>query len=125
MIRCVALAVAALAALPALAQAPRNFSAQALRGELVVVQPPEVRLNGQPARLAPGARIRDQNNLVQLSGSLVNQRFVVNYTRDLSGQLLDVWLLTPAERARQPWPTNAADAAAWRFNAAAQTWSKP
>jgi hypothetical protein len=124
MIRCVTLA-AALAVTPALAQSSRNFNAQALRGELVVVQPPEVRLNGQPARLAPGARIRDQNNLVQLSGSLVNQRFVVNYTRDLSGQLLDVWLLTPAERAKQPWPTSAAEAAAWRFNAATQTWSKP
>jgi hypothetical protein len=125
MIRCVTLAVAALAALPALAQAPRNFSAQALRGELVIVQPPQALLNGQPVQLAPGARIRDQNNLVQLSGSLVNQRFVVNYTRDLSGQLLDVWLLTPEERARQPWPTSAAQAATWRFNAAAQTWSKP
>jgi hypothetical protein len=124
MIRCVTLA-AALAVMPAFAQSPRNFNAQALRGELVIVQPPEVRLNGRPARLAPGARIRDQNNLVQLSGSLVNQRFVVNYTRDLSGQLLDVWLLTPAERAKQPWPTSAAEAAAWRFNAAAQTWSKP
>jgi hypothetical protein len=125
MIRCVTLAVAALAALPALAQAPRNFSAQALRGELVIVQPPQALLNGQPVQLAPGARIRDQNNLVQLSGSLVNQRFVVNYTRDLSGHLLDVWLLTPEERARQPWPTSAAQAATWRFNAAAQTWSKP
>ena len=124
MIRCVTL-VAALAVMPALAQSPRNFTVKALRGELVIVQPPDVRLNGQPARLAPGARIRDENNLVQLSGSLINRRFVVNYTSDLSGNLLDVWVLTPQERARQPWPTSAAEAAAWRFNAAAQTWSKP
>ena len=124
MIRCVTL-LAAFAVLPAFAQAPRNFTAKTLRGEIVIVQPPEVRLNGESARLAPGARIRDQNNLIQLSGSLMNQRFVVNYTRDLSGNLLDVWVLTPQERARQPWPSNAADAAAWRFNAATQAWSKP
>jgi hypothetical protein len=124
MIRCVTLA-AALAVMPALAQSPRNFTAKALRGELVIVQPPDVRLNGQPARLAPGARIRDENNLVQLSGSLIDRRLVVNYTSDLSGNLLDVWVLTPEERARQPWPTSPAQAAAWRFNAAAQTWSKP
>ena len=124
MIRCVTL-VAALAVMPAFAQAPRNFTAQALRGELVVVQPPEVRLNGQPARLAPGARIRDEQNLVQSPGSLVERRMVVNYTRDLYGNLLDVWVLTPQERTRQPWPSSAAQAAAWRFNAATQSWSKP
>ena len=138
MLRCAStLFIACALALPAAAQLQRNFTAQALRGEIVFGTPPEVRLNGKPARLAPGARIRDQNNLVQLSGSLVNQRYVVNYTRDLSGQLLDVWLLTPAERAKQPWPTSAAEAArkpwpttekeaqAWRFNPDAQAWTKP
>jgi hypothetical protein len=42
----------------AAAQAPRNFPATALRGEIVITQPPELLLNRQPARLAPGARIR-------------------------------------------------------------------
>ena len=115
----------ALCTLPATAQVARPFPASALRGELVVLQPPEVALNGRAARLAPGARIRGADNLLQLSGMLVNQRHTVNYTVDPSGLLLDVWILTAAERARQPWPTNAEQAAAWAFDPSAQTWSRP
>jgi|JRYF01.1.fsa_nt_gb hypothetical protein len=126
-----ALAVAAVllfgaaAPLTSSAQIQRPFPATALRGELRFGQAPEVTLNGQPARLAPGARIRGTDNLLQLSGSLAGQTHVVHYTVDPYGLLLDVWLLTPAERARQPWPRSAAEAAAWRFDAAAQTWSRP
>ena len=39
---------------PAAAQVQRNFTAKALRGEIVFGTPPEVKLNGKPARLAPG-----------------------------------------------------------------------
>jgi hypothetical protein len=129
MFRCAMLAATALSvglgAAPAAAQVPRPFPASALRGELVVLQPPEVALNGRAARLAPGARIRGDNNLLQLSGALVNQRHTVNYTVDPSGLLLDVWILTPAERARQPWPTTPEQAAAWTFDPSAQFWSRP
>jgi hypothetical protein len=129
MFRCAKLAgtalLAALCAAPASAQTPRPFPVSALRGELVVLQPPEVALNGRAARLAPGARIRGDNNLLQLSGALVNQRHTVNYTLDPSGLLLDVWILTPAERARQPWPTTPEQAATWVFDPSAQTWSRP
>jgi len=109
----------------AVAQAARAFTAQAMRGELVVQAPPLARLNGHAAVLAPGARIRDTDNRVVLSGSLVGRRLLVHYTRDLQGQLLDVWVLTPGEAAKKPWPTTAAEAAAWHFDAAAQTWSPP
>ena len=112
------------AAAPAAAQS-RPFPATALRGELVVTAPPEVALNRQPARLAPGARIRDGQNRILLSGQVVGQKLLVNYTRDLQGQLLDVWVLNAEEAARKPWPTTPAEAAAWRFDAGAQTWSKP
>jgi hypothetical protein len=109
----------------AFAQANRNFPATALRGEIVVTQPPELLLNGKPARLAPGARIRGVDNMLVMSGAAVGQTLVVHYTRDTTGQLLDVWLLTSAELARKPWPTTPAQAAAWSFNADTQTWSKP
>ncbi|HLL10700.1 MAG TPA: hypothetical protein VK570_06565, partial [Rubrivivax sp.] len=102
-----------------------NFPPSALRGEITVTQPPEVALNGQPARLAPGARIRGQNNLLLLSGTLVGQRLLVHYTRDPSGNLLDVWVLTPAELARRPWPTTPEQAATWAFNPDTQVWSTP
>ena len=109
----------------AVAQAPRNFPATALRGEIVVTAPPELLLNRQPARLAPGARIRAMDNMLVMSGAAVNQRMLVNYTLDLQGQLLDVWILNPAELARRPWPSTPQEAAAWRFNADLQTWSRP
>ncbi len=129
MFRCALLAatatLAALCAGPAAAQMLRPFPATALRGELVVLQPPDVALNGRPARLAPGARIRGDNNLLQLSGTLVKQRVTVNYTVEPGGLLLDVWILTPAERARLPWPTTPEQAAAWTFDPSAQTWSRP
>ncbi len=126
MLRCVSLAALAWAcALPAAAQMARRFPGSALRGEVVVTQPPEILLNRQPARLAPGARIRDQRNLLQVSGAAVNQRLVVNYTLDLNGQLLEVWVLSPEERAHRPWPRTPAEAAAWQFNPDTQTWTVP
>lgn len=129
MFRCALLATACAvvvtASLPAAAQAPRNFPASALRGEIAVTQPPELALNGQPARLAPGARIRGPNNLLVMSGALVGQRVLVHYTRDPGGNLLDVWILTPAELARRPWPATPQQAAAWAFNPDTQVWSAP
>jgi len=125
MLRCAFLSALTLFAVagPAAAQMQRNFPANALRGELVIVQPPDVRLNGQAARLAPGARIHGQDNLLKMSGTLIGQRLVVNYTRELSGLVLDVWILTPAEQAKRPWPTTEAQAKAWAFDPLAQAWN--
>lgn len=120
--RCAFGAAAIIAALPAFAQ-QRHFPANALRGEIVIVQPPEIRLNGQPSRLAPGARIHDALNAMQLSGSLVGQRLVVHYTRDHMGQPQEVWVLTAEEQAVRPWPVNDQQAAAWLFDAGAQRWT--
>ncbi|MBL8307014.1 MAG: hypothetical protein JNM33_09975 [Rubrivivax sp.] len=126
MLRCVLLAALAVAlALPAAAQPVRKFTAQTLRGELVVTQPPFAKLNGQTAQLAPGARIRGADNMVYLSGAVAGKKLLVHYTLDAVGNLQDVWVLTPAEAARQPWPATAAQAATWRFNADAQVWMLP
>jgi len=131
MLRCVTTGLMAglvAFALPGAAQAQvhRNFPAQALRGEFVVTTPPEVLLNGQPDRLAPGARIKGENNLLATPGSLSGRRFVVHYTREsTTGLLLDVWVLNAAELARRPWPATDAEARAWAFDPQAQVWSKP
>jgi hypothetical protein len=111
------------AAVPA--QAQRVFPATALRGALVVTDPPAILLNDQPARLAPGARIRNASNMLQLSGSLVGARLLVHYTLDPNGQVLDAWILTPAEAAKRPWPTTPQQAQEWAFDPVAQTWSRP
>ena len=126
MIRCALIAATfVVCASAAVAQAARNFPATALRGEIVVTAPPELLLNKRPARLAPGARIRAVDNMLVMSGAAVNQRLVVNYTLDLQGQLLEVWILNPTELARKPWPSSPQEAALWRFDADSQAWSKP
>ena len=123
--RCVLIAVLCLALTGTVAaQTSRPFPANALRGALVVVQPPDVELNGQAARLAPGSRIRGADNMVQMSGTLVGARLLVHYTLDPIGLVQDVWILTPDEAARRPWPSKPAEAQAWLFNPAAQAWTK-
>ena len=102
----------------------RPFPPNALRGAIVVVQPPEISLNGRPMRLAPGARIRDQSNMLAMSASLVGARLAVHYTIDIDGNVRDVWILTADELARRPWPTTPEEAARWTFDPAAQTWTR-
>ena len=124
MLRCVlTVLLAVLLATPALAQ--RNFPQHSLRGELMILQPPEALLNGRPVRLAPGARIRGLDNMLQMSGALVDQKMVVHYTLDYAGLMLDVWVLTPAELANKPWPSTEAQGKAWVFDPVGQAWSKP
>lgn len=137
--RCLALAwVALTCALPlgALAQTVTEAATQlapqlqrplplnSLRGELVFGQPPEVRVNGVPARLAPGARIKSPQNLLVMSGALVGQTFKANYTVESSGLLMNVWLLGPQELASR-WPETAEQAATWSFDPLTQNWAKP
>lgn len=122
----VAFALAAtLWCLPVAAQVQRNFPPTALRGELVVGVPPLVSLNGDASQLAPGARIRGQNNMLQMSGSLEGSKLIVNYTLDMSGQIRDVWILTSEEASKRPWPKAMLEAQTWRFDFGAQTWTKP
>ena len=107
------------------AQVQRQFPANALRGELVVTAPPEATLNGSATRLAPGARLRGEDNMLQMSAALVDRKLRVNYTLDLYGLVREVWILRPEEVAMKPWPRTPAEAQAWTFDPVAQTWSKP
>ena len=99
-----ALAGAGLCALTSLAQAqnaPRNFPASALRGTLVVTQPPVITIDGKPAQLSPGARIKGPDNLLVLSSAIVGKELLVNYTVEPHGMVHDVWILTEAEAAEK------------------------
>ncbi len=94
----------ALTVLPALSQAQtalqpgeREFPSKALRGSLQVIAPPNVLLNGQPARLSPGARIKGTTNTLVMSASLVGSNVLVNYVRDMQGLIHEVWILTAQE----------------------------
>lgn len=126
MFRCAlaALTAAAIAA-PAAAQVQRVFPQNALRGAIVVGVPPEITLNGRDARLAPGARIRNQNNMLEMSAALSGQKLLVNYTLEINGLVKDVWILRPEEAAVRPWPTKLEETQTWSFDPVAQTWTKP
>ena len=81
----------------------RQFPAAALRGELVVVAPPDITLDGKADRLSPGSRIRDANNMLVMSGALVNQKVAVNYVRESAGNVHEVWILNSEEvRLKRP-----------------------
>jgi hypothetical protein len=101
----------------------RPFPATALRGELVVTAWPEALLNGAPARLAPGARLRGEDNLLRSPASLTGQTLLVHYTREASsGLVMDVWVLNPVERDNRPWPATEPEARAWSFDPVTQKW---
>jgi hypothetical protein len=60
---------------------------------------PEVLVDGKAARLAPGARITDRNNMLILPGAL-NGTATAKYTlEDTTGMLMQVWILTEREIA--------------------------
>ena len=124
MYRCVLPLVLATSCLVAHAQQHRFFPANTLRGELVVTQFPEVLLNGKAARLAPGSRVKNDNNLWVPPSSLTGQKLIVHYTVEGSGLLMDVWVLNPVELANKTWPRTPQEAATWQFNAGNQTWIK-
>lgn len=123
----VSLAAAGLtAALPAHSQAlMRRFPRTALRGEIAFGAFPQITVNGKPAQLAPGSRVRDAANMNAMPGALAGNKAIVNYTVDSSGLVHDVWILRADEIAVQPWPRTPAEAGAWFFDDGAQRWSKP
>ncbi len=79
----------------------RPFPATAKRGVMEVRMTPVVLIDGTAERLSPGARIRGVNNMLMLTGQLVGQRLVVNYTRDAQGMIHEVWLLNALEAERE------------------------
>jgi hypothetical protein len=129
--RCASLSLALLLAagpLAALAQdgqsLQRSFPKSALRGGIVFGTPPAILLNGVNTQVAPSFRVHGLDNLLVMSGQLVGREAIVDYTTDLQGVVNEAWILSPAEAAR-PWPTTAADAAAWSFDPVTQAWTKP
>ncbi len=79
----------------------RQFPANALRGTLVVVSPPEISVDSKAERLSPGSRIRGMDNMLVMSGAIVGRSLIVNYTREPNGMIHDVWILTDAEIAEK------------------------
>jgi len=82
--------------LPASAQGARRFPQAARPGRFAMRVFPEAALDGQPVRLAAGARIYDQRNMIVMPASL-SGIFDALVERDQVGDISRVWLLTPEE----------------------------
>jgi hypothetical protein len=89
----------AMAPAPSLAQETirREAPKDVVLGQLSVVAPPVIRMDGKADRFSPGVRIRDMRNLLVLSGSLAGSTVPVVYKRDMMGLVHEVWLLTADE----------------------------
>jgi hypothetical protein len=95
------LALAPPLAAPAAAQGiERPFPPDALRGKMTPGYFPDILIDGKPRRLAAGARIFNQDNMIAMPATLRGSDIVVNYTVDAAGMLERVWLLNDDEAAR-------------------------
>ena len=127
MYRCALSAIAALSfATSASAQMQRAFPPNTLRGAMVFGEYPQITLNGKAGQLSPGTRIRDQDNMLAMAGSLTGSRMLVHYTLNAGGeQVRDVWILRPDEAAIKPWPSTLEESQTWSFDPTTLTWTRP
>jgi hypothetical protein len=75
------------------------ISPKAKRADITFNGTPDVLINGQKARLAPGARITDRNNMLALSGSLQGTAKAKYLLEDTTGNVIAIWILTDDEIA--------------------------
>ena len=75
-------------------EAPRDVK-PAIIG--VSATPPVITVDGKEDRLSPGARVRDRNNMLVLSGALAGKNLYTVYRRDGAGLVHEVWLLNVVE----------------------------
>ena len=66
----------------------------------VSATPPLITVDGKDDRLSPGARVRDRNNMLVLSGALAGKSLYTVYRRDGAGLVHEVWLLDEQEYAK-------------------------
>ena len=66
----------------------------------VSATPPLITVDGKEDRLSPGARVRDRNNMLVLSGALAGKSLYTVYRRDSTGLVHEVWLLNEEEYAK-------------------------
>ena len=82
----------------AVAQIVRSFPETALRGKIAFKSPPQIELDGKADRLSPGARIRDEQGMLAMTGALAGKSFVVNFRREAgTGMVHKVWILSAEE----------------------------
>ncbi|MDO4769798.1 MAG: hypothetical protein Q4A11_05460 [Brachymonas sp.] len=79
---------------------PRHFPDTADKGHMRFVDPPEVVLDGVRVRISPGARIKDDRNMMLHMSQLKGQAAQVMYVRDAMQQIGDIWILSDYEKSQ-------------------------
>ncbi|MGS0743690.1 hypothetical protein ACVBEF_17995 [Glaciimonas sp. GG7] len=79
----------------------RSFPPATLRGNMTITAYPTIVMDQTKIQLSPGSRIWGQNHLTQIPVSLGSSSYLVNYTKNVQGDVDRVWILTPDE-AKQP-----------------------
>ena len=95
-----ALLTLSLAATAAVAQITTERGAPlGVKPALIAVSatPPIIQVDGKDDRFSPGARIRDRDNRLVLTGGLAGKTVYSVYKRDASGLVHEVWLLNEEE----------------------------
>jgi hypothetical protein len=77
----------------------RTIPPDAARGFIRHFQEMMVTIDGAPMRLAPGASIRDRQNLIIMPETLPREGAQAAYLLDANGQISRVWLLGPEDAA--------------------------
>ena len=75
-------------------EAPRDVKPAVIT---VSATPPIILVDGVADRFSPGARIRDRNNMLVLTGQLAGKTLYTVYRRDAAGMVHEVWLLNQEE----------------------------
>lgn len=89
-----------LAAILTVHAADRPFPVTAKRGTMTPAPYPEIVIDSKLRHLAPGARIWNAENLIEMPAALRGD-FTVNYTENDEGDIDRVWILND-EEAREP-----------------------
>jgi hypothetical protein len=87
--------------IPAAFSQLRSLPEDTERGFITHLQGNEVAVNGSPMRLAPGATIRNRENLIIVPAALPPEGAPAEYTLDADGAIARVWLVTEAEASRE------------------------
>ena len=87
-------ATAAAAQVESIRGAPRDVKPAIIA---VSATPPIIQVEGKEDRLSPGARIRDRDNRLVLTGTLAGKSVYTVYRRDAAGLVHEVWLLNEEE----------------------------
>ena len=98
----VAVSVMALGLTASLALAQQRMvpiSPKAKRADITFNRTPDILVNGKTARMAPGVRIYDRNNMMAMSGVLDGTTKAKYLVEETTGLVIGIWILTDDEIA--------------------------